>query len=50
MLEVNFDPFPELNTERLLLRRVLSTDIDLLFKLRSDQDVSTNGALRNIAY
>jgi len=39
MLEVNFDPFPELNTERLLLRRVLSTDIDLLFKLRSDQDV-----------
>lgn len=39
MLEINFNPFPELITERLLLRRVTNNDIDDLFELRSNEDV-----------
>lgn len=37
MLNPNFYPFPELETERLLLRQVQDQDADDLFILRSDQ-------------
>lgn len=39
MLEVNFNPFPEIKTERLLLRRLIKEDAEQIFKLRSNQDV-----------
>ena len=39
MLNVNFDPFPELRTERLLLRKITDADTEQIFKLRSDKDV-----------
>ena len=39
MLELNFDPFPELRTERLLLRRMTKKDANELFFLRSDPRV-----------
>ncbi|HET6723363.1 MAG TPA: GNAT family protein [Chitinophagaceae bacterium] len=39
MLELNFTPFPELKTQRLLLRRLEKTDANEMFFLRSDDDV-----------
>ena len=39
MLNVNFDPFPELRTQRLLLRKITDADTEQIFKLRSDKDV-----------
>ena len=39
MLEVNFDPFPELTTERLVLRKMKDADAEQFFKLRSNTDV-----------
>ena len=39
MLLVNFNPFPVINTERLLLRRVEKSDVDEIFFLRSDKNV-----------
>ena len=36
MLELNFHPFPEINTNRLRLRQTEETDIDVIFRLRSD--------------
>ena len=39
MLQTNFNPFPEITTERLLLRRLVRGDIDAIFKLRSDEKV-----------
>ncbi|MDQ2721140.1 MAG: GNAT family N-acetyltransferase [Bacteroidota bacterium] len=39
MLEANFEPFPELQTERLLLRRVKIEDAEEILKLRSDESV-----------
>lgn len=39
MLELNFTPFPELKTERLLLRRLDKTDANEMFFLRSNDDV-----------
>jgi ribosomal-protein-alanine N-acetyltransferase len=39
MLDVNFNPFPELKTERLLLRKVTDADTEQIFKLRSDEKV-----------
>ena len=39
MLEVNFKPFPEIKTERLLLRRLIKEDTEQIFKLRSDENV-----------
>ncbi|HXR83049.1 MAG TPA: GNAT family N-acetyltransferase [Hanamia sp.] len=36
MLNVNFDPFPEIKTERLLLRRVTDEDVEAIFNMRSD--------------
>ena len=39
MLEFNFSPFPEIKTERLLLRCIEKTDAPELLSLRSDDDV-----------
>lgn len=38
MLDLNFLPFTEIETERLLLRRVNESDADQVFKLRSDPE------------
>lgn len=38
MLTINFNPFPNLETERLLLRRVNSNDIKEIFALRSNPE------------
>lgn len=38
-LELNFTPFPELKTERLVLRRMLMEDAHALFEMRSDERV-----------
>ena len=39
MLQPNFNPFPELSTERLLLRRITLEDAPEIFFLRSDQNI-----------
>jgi RimJ/RimL family protein N-acetyltransferase len=39
MLELNFEPFPILMTERVLLRKITEEDADQVFFLRSDKDV-----------
>lgn len=39
MLQPNFNPFPELSTERLLLRRLRMEDAPEVFFLRSDQTI-----------
>ena len=39
MLQPNFKPFPELKTERLLLRRIAMSDAEAIFFLRSDETV-----------
>jgi len=39
MLEVNFNPFPEIKTERLLLRRLIREDTEEVYKMRSDKKV-----------
>lgn len=39
MLEVNFTPFPELTTERLVLRKVSVDDAPEIYFLRSDPEV-----------
>jgi ribosomal-protein-alanine N-acetyltransferase len=39
MLQPNFNPFPELSTERLLLRRITMEDAPEIFFLRSDQAI-----------
>jgi len=39
MLHLNFHPFPELKTERLLLRKMTVNDSPELFFLRSDEQV-----------
>ncbi|RTY90715.1 N-acetyltransferase [Flavobacterium sp. RSP46] len=38
MLAINFSPFPDLETERLLLRRVNTNDIKEIFELRSNPE------------
>ena len=38
MLELNFNPFPELETERLFLKRLNSQNIDDLFEIRSNKE------------
>ena len=38
MLTINFTPFPNLETERLLLRRVGNNDVNEIFSLRSDAE------------
>ena len=39
MLELNFDPFPSLSTERLNLRRISAEDEEEIFFLRSDKEM-----------
>ncbi|MEP6926752.1 MAG: GNAT family N-acetyltransferase [Ginsengibacter sp.] len=39
MLELNFSPFPEIRTRRLLLRRMVKQDTGEIFFLRSNEDV-----------
>ena len=39
MLDLNFDPFPTIETERLILRAIKDTDANELFHLRSDKNV-----------
>lgn len=39
MLQVNFDSFPVLNTDRLVLRQIDNGDADELFYLRSDAQI-----------
>lgn len=38
MLTINFSPFPILETERLILRRVLASDVKEMFELRSNPE------------
>jgi RimJ/RimL family protein N-acetyltransferase/uncharacterized glyoxalase superfamily protein PhnB len=40
MTEFNFSPFPQLSTERLLLRSVQTTDANEIFALRSDDKIN----------
>lgn len=37
---MNFKPFPEINTERLLLRKIETSDCDVVLFLRSDEAVN----------
>lgn len=39
MLQFNFNPFPTLETDRLILRRVVKADAPILFRLRNDNKV-----------
>ena len=39
MLELNFSPFPEIKSKRLLLRRMTDADAPELLFLRSDETV-----------
>ena len=39
MLDINFSPFHNLETERLYLRRVVKEDVNEIFALRSDQEI-----------
>ena len=39
MLSLNFSPFPQLETSRLLLKQILPADAPALFGLRSDKEV-----------
>ena len=39
MLNLNFTPFPEITTERLLLRKMTKQDAEEMFFLRSDENV-----------
>ena len=39
MLEINFNPFPLLETERILLRQMTKDDAEEIFFLRSDETV-----------
>lgn len=39
MLQINFDPFPNLETEHLMLRRVDEKDVNEMFVLRSDVQI-----------
>jgi [ribosomal protein S5]-alanine N-acetyltransferase len=39
MLLPNFKPFPEIKTERLILRKLSIDDADAILKLRADEDV-----------
>ena len=40
MLDLNFDPFPVLETERLILREIIPDDRNGLFAIDSDPDVN----------
>lgn len=40
MIEINLNPFPELTTPRLLLRKLHQGDAEEIFQLRSDEKVN----------
>ncbi|HET6991288.1 MAG TPA: GNAT family N-acetyltransferase, partial [Bacteroidia bacterium] len=40
MIEFNFSPFPVLQTERLTLRRITRDDAEIIFKMRSDPEIT----------
>ena len=40
MLQLNFTHFPELKTERLLLRQLKETDANAIFLIRSNEAVN----------
>ena len=39
MLELNFEPFPVIETERLMLRKISWNDAENIFALRADREV-----------
>jgi [ribosomal protein S5]-alanine N-acetyltransferase len=39
MLAIQFQPFPELHTQRLRLRRLTESDVDVMYAMRSDTAV-----------
>lgn len=39
MLEPNFDPFPEITTQRLILKKITRDDVSEFFALRSNETV-----------
>lgn len=39
MIEINLDPFPVLETERLLLRQIVYDDVEEIYFLRTDDEV-----------
>lgn len=39
MVEFNFTPFPNLYSERFVLRRIVESDLDLIFEIRSNPEV-----------
>lgn len=39
MLEINFEPFPILETTQLILRRVTNDDVNEVFELRSNPEI-----------
>lgn len=39
MPDLNFNPFPELQTQRLVLRPILDSDVEAVFALRSNPEV-----------
>ena len=39
MLKINFDPFPVLESERLILRRIVPADVNEVFAIRSDEEI-----------
>jgi ribosomal-protein-alanine N-acetyltransferase len=39
MLQVNFEPFPVLTTDRLVLRQITAADANEIFEMRSDENV-----------
>ncbi|KIO74770.1 alanine acetyltransferase [Pedobacter lusitanus] len=39
MLKINFDPFPVLESERLVLREVVPADVEEVFAMRSDAEI-----------
>ncbi len=40
MLQVNFQPFPEITTNRLLLRKISKNDVTEVFNLRSSDKIT----------
>ena len=42
MLVLNFNPFPNLESERLLLRRIDENDVQEIFEMRSDAENMKN--------
>ena len=38
MLKINLDPFPVLESERLILRRITPADVNEVFAIRSDEE------------